>query len=78
MLHYALLQEGDPADWWEETFNGHKDSKPAGPEAISIDMTFTGSQHVYGIPERTANLALKPTAGVKYAEIEQQQQHMCS
>lgn len=56
-------QEGDPEGWWEETFNGHADSKPAGPEAISIDMSFPGSQHVYGIPERATNLALKPTAG---------------
>eukprot|EP00878_Enallax_costatus_P018240 GHUV01019193.1.p1 GENE.GHUV01019193.1~~GHUV01019193.1.p1 ORF type:complete len:724 (+),score=171.12 GHUV01019193.1:190-2361(+) len=61
--HPRKKQEGDPADWWEETFNGHQDSKPAGPEAISIDMTFSGSQHVYGIPERATNLALKPTAG---------------
>lgn len=58
-----LLQEGDPEGWWEETFNGHRDSKTAGPEAISIDMTFPGAQHVYGIPERATNLALKPTAG---------------
>lgn len=61
--YVTVLQEGDPADWWEETFNGHQDSKPAGPEAISIDLTFSGSQHVYGIPERTTSLALKPTAG---------------
>jgi hypothetical protein len=27
-------------------------------------MTFPGAQHVYGIPERATNLALKPTAGV--------------
>jgi hypothetical protein len=59
-----LQQDGDPEGWWEESFNGHADSKPAGPEAISIDVTFPGAQHVYGIPERATNLALKPTAGV--------------
>lgn len=65
--HPRKKQEGDPEGWWEETFNGHADSKPAGPEAISIDMSFPGSQHVYGIPERATNLALKPTAGADVA-----------
>lgn len=62
-LPCAFSQDGDPEGWWEETFNGHTDSKPAGPEAISIDISFPGSQHVYGIPERATNLALQPTAG---------------
>ncbi|KAF6258577.1 glycosyl hydrolases family 31-domain-containing protein [Scenedesmus sp. NREL 46B-D3] len=61
--HPRKKQDGDPEGWWEESFNGHADSKPAGPEAVSIDITFPGSQHVYGIPERATSLALKPTAG---------------
>jgi hypothetical protein len=66
---FKFEQDGDPEGWWEETFNGHTDSKPAGPEAISIDVTFPGSQHVYGIPERATNLALKPTAGANMGEL---------
>lgn len=58
-------QEGDPEGWWEETFNGHQDSKPSGPEAISIDITFPGYKHVYGIPERATNFSLQPTAGTQ-------------
>jgi len=54
-------QEGDPEGWWEETFKGHVDSKPRGPEAISFDLEFPGMQHVYGLPEHAASLSLKPT-----------------
>jgi hypothetical protein len=59
------LQETDPTGWWEETFNGHTDSKPKGPEAISLDLAFPGAQNVYGIPERATSLALKPTTGAR-------------
>ncbi|GJP77199.1 hypothetical protein CLOP_g7625 [Closterium sp. NIES-67] len=48
---------------WEETFKGHFDSKPRGPEAISFDVTFHGAQNVYGIPERATSLSLRPTKG---------------
>ncbi|KAK9857969.1 hypothetical protein WJX84_003134 [Apatococcus fuscideae] len=66
MFQYEYLrekQEGDPAGWWEETFKGHTDSKPKGPQAISLDLSFPGFQHVYGIPEHAASFALKPTTG---------------
>jgi hypothetical protein len=56
-------QEGDPEGWWEESFNGHSDSKPRGPQAISLDLAFPGAQHVYGLPERATNLALGATKG---------------
>lgn len=56
-------QDADPAGWWGETFLGHADSKPKGPEAISLDLGFPGAKHVYGIPERATHLALAPTAG---------------
>eukprot|EP00884_Botryococcus_braunii_P010406 jgi/Botrbrau1/19367/Bobra.0338s0002.1 len=61
--HHRVKQEGDPEAWWQETFKGHVDSKPKGPEAISFDLTFLGFKHVYGLPERATSLALKPTAG---------------
>ncbi|KAL0487848.1 mannosyl-oligosaccharide alpha-1,3 glucosidase [Acrasis kona] len=34
-----------------------------GESAIGIDFTFPGAQHVFGIPERATDLALKPTKG---------------
>jgi hypothetical protein len=57
------MQEGDPEAWWHESFKGHSDSKPKGPEAISFDLTFVGAKHVYGLPERATSMALKPTVG---------------
>jgi hypothetical protein len=57
----AAGQEGDPEGWWEESFKGHVDSKPRGPEAISFDLEFPGVQHVYGLPEHATSLSLKPT-----------------
>ncbi|GAA5925833.1 uncharacterized protein JCM15063_005135 [Sporobolomyces koalae] len=48
---------------WEETFNGKKDSKPKGPESLSLDITFPGYEHVYGIPQHASSLSLKQTRG---------------
>eukprot|EP00455_Lapot_gusevi_P019430 TRINITY_DN2078_c0_g2_i3.p1 TRINITY_DN2078_c0_g2~~TRINITY_DN2078_c0_g2_i3.p1 ORF type:complete len:708 (-),score=158.67 TRINITY_DN2078_c0_g2_i3:945-3068(-) len=48
---------------WEESFGGHSDSKPRGPSAVSLDFTFHGSEHVYGIPEHASSLSLKSTIG---------------
>ena len=48
---------------WEETFKGHTDSKPRGPQALSFDLTFQGFAHVYGLPEHATDFALPPTAG---------------
>lgn len=59
------MQEGDPEGWWQETFKGHVDSKPRGPEGISFDLAFPGAQHVYGLPEHATSLALKPTANLR-------------
>jgi mannosyl-oligosaccharide alpha-1,3-glucosidase len=56
-------QEGDPEGWWEETFKSHTDSKPRGPEAMSLDLEFPGAQHVYGLPERATSLSLEATTG---------------
>ncbi|XP_046694477.1 neutral alpha-glucosidase AB isoform X3 [Silurus meridionalis] len=48
---------------WEETFKTHTDSKPNGPTSISLDFSFPGVEHVYGIPEHADTLKLKPTDG---------------
>lgn len=54
--------EGE-STWWEESFGGSTDSKPRGPEAVALDITFPGYEHVYGIPGHTGPLSLKETRG---------------
>jgi alpha 1,3-glucosidase len=34
--------EETEADMWEESFGGHTDTKPNGPEAVAMDFAFTG------------------------------------
>ena len=58
-----LAQEGDPEGWWEETFKSFTDSKPFGPQAISLDLSFPGADNVYGIPDRATSLSRHPTRG---------------
>ncbi|KAK6347129.1 hypothetical protein TWF696_007208 [Orbilia brochopaga] len=48
---------------WDETFGGNTDTKPRGPEAIALDITFPGYEHVYGIPSHATSLSLKTTKG---------------
>ena len=54
-------QGEDENTWWEETFGGNTDSKPRGPEAIALDISFPGYEHVFGIPEHATGLSLKTT-----------------
>ncbi|XP_039761408.1 neutral alpha-glucosidase AB [Pararge aegeria] len=54
-----IVEEEEGA--WSENFKGHHDSKPRGNEAISLDVSFPGANHVYGIPEHTDNFYLKTT-----------------
>jgi alpha 1,3-glucosidase len=56
----------DESTWWEETFGGNTDSKPRGPEAVALDITFPGYEHVFGIPEHASRLSLKTTRYVQY------------
>ncbi|GAA6028173.1 hypothetical protein JCM8097_006897 [Rhodosporidiobolus ruineniae] len=53
----------DDDGMWEEGFNGKRDTKPKGPESLSVDITFPGYEHVYGIPEHASTLSLKTTRG---------------
>ncbi|KAF9262699.1 glycoside hydrolase family 31 protein [Marasmius fiardii PR-910] len=56
--------EGDSEDaYWEESFSSWTDSKPKGPESLSIDITFPNHATVYGIPQHATNLALPTTTG---------------
>lgn len=51
----------DESTWWDESFGGNTDTKPRGPEAISLDISFPGYAHVFGIPEHATRLSLKTT-----------------
>jgi alpha 1,3-glucosidase len=51
----------DEDGMWEESFAGNTDSKPKGPESLSLDITFVGYEHVYGIPQHASSLSLKQT-----------------
>ncbi|KAG5438788.1 hypothetical protein PCANB_002508 [Pneumocystis canis] len=53
----------DPDRMWEESFNGIPDTKPLGPESVSLDITFLNYEHVYGIPEHSSSFSLKETRG---------------
>ncbi|TGO55740.1 hypothetical protein BOTNAR_0238g00080 [Botryotinia narcissicola] len=60
----AEVQTGeDESTWWDESFGGNTDSKPKGPESVSLDITFPGYEHVFGIPEHAGPLSLKQTRG---------------
>ncbi|KAJ2378976.1 glucosidase II [Coemansia sp. RSA 2607] len=48
---------------WEEKFKTWTDSKPNGPESFGMDISFSGFEHVYGIPEHSSPLSLKGTRG---------------
>ncbi|KAF9066549.1 alpha-glucosidase [Rhodocollybia butyracea] len=50
-------------DWWEETFSSWTDSKPKGPESLSLDISFPNHGNVYGIPQHATNLSLPSTTG---------------
>jgi mannosyl-oligosaccharide alpha-1,3-glucosidase len=58
------VQSGeDESTWWDESFGGSTDSKPKGPESVSLDITFPGYEHVFGIPEHAGPLSLRETRG---------------
>ena len=55
------INDNEPGTW-EETFGGNTDSKPNGPQGVSLDFAFVGMDHVYGIPEHADTLSLKDTS----------------
>ncbi|KAF8320449.1 alpha-glucosidase [Clavulina sp. PMI_390] len=57
--------EGDMEEsYWEETWSTWTDSKPKGPESLSIDIDFPNHGHIYGIPQHAAPLSLPDTTGI--------------
>ncbi|KHN31186.1 Neutral alpha-glucosidase AB [Glycine soja] len=65
-----IRDDSSEDDNWEEQFRSHTDRRPYGPQSISFDVSFYGADFVYGIPERAASLALKPTRGPNVDESE--------
>lgn len=55
------LPSEDQSTWWDESFGGNTDSKPKGPEAVGMDISFPGYEHVFGIPEHASSMSLKET-----------------
>ncbi|EGG04914.1 family 31 glycoside hydrolase [Melampsora larici-populina 98AG31] len=69
-LIHPGFKDVDEEGMWDENFGGRTDSKPKGPESLSLDITFPGYQHVYGIPEHASPLSLKTTRGTDSANKE--------
>ncbi|GAB2277287.1 Probable glucan 1,3-alpha-glucosidase [Dionaea muscipula] len=63
LFDFEQLRVKKDGEKWEESFRGHTDSRPYGPQSISFDVSFYGADFVYGIPEHATGLALKPTRG---------------
>lgn len=61
---WAGFEEEDRGEW-EETFAGRQDSKPKGPEALSLDIEFPGKANIFGLPEHASPLNLRNTRGQK-------------
>lgn len=55
--------EGDQPPQWEESFGGQTDTKPKGPESLSLDISFPGHGHLYGLPEHATRMDLPTTTG---------------
>lgn len=63
LFHFEQFRQKNEEENWEESFRSHTDSRPHGPQAVSLDVSFHGAKFVYGIPEHAVGLALKPTRG---------------
>jgi len=50
-------------DDFSETFSGHTDGVPRGPTSVGVDVSFPGSDAVFGLAEHASSFALKGTSG---------------
>ncbi|WFD44250.1 glucan 1,3-alpha-glucosidase [Malassezia psittaci] len=57
---WAGFEQEDSGEW-EETWARVKDSKPKGPEAVGLDVSFPGYGIVYGLPEHASPMSLRST-----------------
>lgn len=53
--------DADQPGMWEESFGSHHDSKPNGPTAVGVDVSFPFATSAYGIPEHATSHSLAPT-----------------
>ncbi|GLU12618.1 hypothetical protein SLE2022_292820 [Rubroshorea leprosula] len=70
LFDFEQLRNKKEGEDWEESFRGHTDTRPYGPQSVSFDVSFYGSDFVYGIPEHATSFALKPTRGPGVEESE--------
>ncbi|CAO1625705.1 unnamed protein product [Parajaminaea phylloscopi] len=61
---WAEFEASDEGEW-EESWSGRQDTKPKGPEALSLDISFPGKTHLFGLPEHASPLNLRSTRGEK-------------
>lgn len=67
---WAAFELPDKGEW-EESWNGIKDSKPKGPEGVSLDISFPGYDTLYGLPEHASPLSLRSTRAPPAGEEEE-------
>lgn len=53
----------DSSTMWLESFGSHIDNKPYGDSAVGIDITYSNTQHIYGLAEHASTYGLKNTDG---------------
>ncbi|TVU47917.1 hypothetical protein EJB05_07533 [Eragrostis curvula] len=72
LFDFEPLQASKPeGETWEEQFRSHTDTRPRGPQSITFDVSFHGTDFVYGLPEHgSTSLALRPTRGRGVEESE--------
>ena len=67
LVDSACHPDIDTTGAWEETFKNFTDSKPFGPSAVGMDVSFANSAYVYGLPEQTLPFRL-PLVPVKFVD----------
>ncbi|MCP9264701.1 Neutral alpha-glucosidase AB [Dirofilaria immitis] len=52
------------ADFWDEDFKNHHDSKPFGSSSVGVDLSFIGYKFIYGLPEHADSFSLRSTTSI--------------
>lgn len=68
---WARFEQEDGGEW-EESWRGSRDSKPKGPEGLSLDITFPGYDTLYGLPEHASPMSLRSTRAPPGGEAEEE------
>lgn len=64
--------EAEDAGAWGDAWAGVQDSKPKGPEALGLDISFPGYSTLYGLPEHASPLSLRSTRAPPKGEQEEE------